>query len=164
MDPVVVRSAESARKTAWAHRKGRAYADARNEKTKAYQATFVGRMALRAGRLNKAAKARGVYGLISGGDLVDLWARQNGIDLNAAVRCATCGAVTPDWHADHIVPIKDGGAHEASNLQLLCEECHKVKTRKDRDAYPEQASLFDTHNAQVERTQKASKGDNDGTL
>ena len=146
MHPVVVRSAESARKTAWAHRKGRAYADARNEKTKAYQATFVGQMALRAGRMNKAAKARGVCGLISGGDLVELWARQNGIDLRAAVRCAGCGAVTADWHADHVVPIKDGGPHTAGNLQLLCEGCHKAKTRKDRDAYPEQASLFDTHN------------------
>jgi len=108
-------------------------------------------MALRAGRLNKAAKSRGVYGLISGGDLVALWARQNGIDLSTAVRCAGCGAVTPDWHADHVVPIKDGGAHEAGNLQLLCETCHKAKTRQDRDAYAEQPSLFDRHNGGAHR-------------
>jgi len=32
-------------------------------------------------------------------------------------------------------------------MQLLCEKCHKVKTRQDRDAYVEQPSLFDTKNS-----------------
>jgi 5-methylcytosine-specific restriction endonuclease McrA len=137
------RSYESARKTAWAHRKGRAYADARNEKAKAYQSTFVGKMAQRAGQMNTAAKQRGACGLISGGDLVELWARQNKIDLQSSVHCAKCGTMSVEWHADHIIPIKDGGRHAPDNLQLLCKHCHKVKTRKDRDAYPEQALLFD---------------------
>jgi 5-methylcytosine-specific restriction endonuclease McrA len=134
------------RHTKWLHKKGRAYADARNEQVKAYQATFSGTMALKAGRLNTAAKMRGAQGRVSVGDMIDLWARQSGIDLSAAVRCAACGTVTPDWHADHVIPIKDGGAHEAGNLQLLCEACHTAKTRQDRDAYAEQPSLFDRHN------------------
>lgn len=135
------------RHTEWMRGKGRAYADARNEQVKAYQGTFAGKMALRAGQLNTAAKRRGAQGRISSGDLISLWARQNGIDTSAPVRCAGCGAVTPDWHVDHIIPIKDGGAHDLSNLQLLCVACHKAKTKKDRDVYTEQPSLFEPTSA-----------------
>lgn len=135
-------SKESARKTDWAHRKGRAYADARNEKAKLYQSTFVGKMALRAGAINKSARTRGARGLISGGDLIEIWARQNGIRLHASAACAKCGAVTDKWSVDHIVPIKDGGGNTPDNLQLLCEACHKEKSRADRNAYQEHPSLF----------------------
>jgi 5-methylcytosine-specific restriction endonuclease McrA len=32
---------------------------------------------------------------------------------------------------DHVVPLILGGAHRESNLQLLCSECHAVKTKFD---------------------------------
>ena len=33
---------------------------------------------------------------------------------------------------DHIVPLKDGGKHLISNLQLLCTKCHMKKTLAQR--------------------------------
>jgi 5-methylcytosine-specific restriction endonuclease McrA len=139
-------SPESARKTCWRHRKGRAYADAQNEKAKAYQSTFIGKLALRAGTINTSAKVRGASGVISSGDLLDLWAKQNGVELYAGVRCANCGTMAKDWHADHIVPIKKGGGNNAQNIQLLCVDCHKEKTRDDRNAYEDHPTLFDAMN------------------
>ena len=32
---------------------------------------------------------------------------------------------------DHITPLILGGAHRESNLRLVCNECHKVKTAED---------------------------------
>jgi 5-methylcytosine-specific restriction endonuclease McrA len=32
------------------------------------------------------------------------------------------------WELDHVVPLIDGGTHEAANLQTLCTPCHKRKT------------------------------------
>jgi len=37
-----------------------------------------------------------------------------------------CGEV------DHIIPLKDGGEHLVSNLQLLCGDCHNKKTLSQR--------------------------------
>lgn len=35
------------------------------------------------------------------------------------------------WHADHIVPLADGGDWSDENGQLLCEPCHKAKTARE---------------------------------
>ncbi len=32
------------------------------------------------------------------------------------------------WELDHVVPLIDGGTHDAHNLQTLCTPCHKRKT------------------------------------
>lgn len=32
------------------------------------------------------------------------------------------------WELDHIVPLIEGGGHEASNLQTLCVPCHRKKS------------------------------------
>ena len=32
------------------------------------------------------------------------------------------------WDADHITPLAEGGSWELSNLQTLCQPCHKEKT------------------------------------
>ena len=44
-------------------------------------------------------------------------------------RCANCDMPvirgTSDF--DHILPLELGGEHDTSNLQLLCEGCHKEK-------------------------------------
>jgi hypothetical protein len=63
-----------------------------------------------------------------------VWRRDHG-------RCAECGKVCghprlpnqprEQWHADHIVPLVDGGANTLDNLQTLCQTCHKKKTRRE---------------------------------
>lgn len=52
----------------------------------------------------------------------------------AGGRCEECtnlivGKLRPEY--DHRVALINGGAHAEDNLQLLCSECHKVKTRVD---------------------------------
>lgn len=57
-----------------------------------------------------------------------LWYRERG-------RCAICmkdisGLLVPekDLHIDHIVPIKNGGTNDATNLQCLCSSCNLKKS------------------------------------
>ncbi|MHB1524907.1 MAG: HNH endonuclease [Candidatus Dormibacteria bacterium] len=47
--------------------------------------------------------------------------------------CADCGVATAPgtWHADHIVPLIDGGARTLDNLQTLCKPCHTAKTKRE---------------------------------
>jgi hypothetical protein len=43
--------------------------------------------------------------------------------------CMSCGEITSDWEADHIVPVhKGGGGCDLSNFQTLCVSCHIEKT------------------------------------
>ncbi len=37
---------------------------------------------------------------------------------------------------DHIVRLADGGTDHPSNLQSLCEDCHKEKTAAENGARP----------------------------
>lgn len=47
-------------------------------------------------------------------------------------RCAICRCSIKDgYHVDHIVPLSKGGAHEARNIQLLCQPCNSHKWAKD---------------------------------
>ena len=54
------------------------------------------------------------------------------------VPCTKCGKPWIDGirgvthEIDHIVPRKLGGTHKKENLQVLCFECHLVKTSEDR--------------------------------
>lgn len=46
-------------------------------------------------------------------------------------KCQTCGLVER-LEVDHIVPVSEGGLElDASNLQVLCHNCHKEKTRQE---------------------------------
>ncbi len=46
-------------------------------------------------------------------------------------RCACCGgALSGDYHLDHIVPLALGGSHEDSNIQLLHGKCNLHKHAK----------------------------------
>ena len=47
------------------------------------------------------------------------------------VRCKAKGRIRPATEWDHIIPLCKGGADHESNLQGLCEDCHKDKTRED---------------------------------
>lgn len=48
--------------------------------------------------------------------------------------CAVCGKLTahPDgYQVDHKVPIHKGGPDTDSNCQVLCIQCHDIKTALD---------------------------------
>jgi 5-methylcytosine-specific restriction endonuclease McrA len=44
--------------------------------------------------------------------------------------CAICTAVD-QLEIDHIIALCLGGTNQVSNLQVLCHECHREKTRTD---------------------------------
>ena len=49
--------------------------------------------------------------------------------------CAARGRVVAAVVADHVVPLKDGGARfDAANLQALCVTCHNRKTARETAA------------------------------
>ncbi len=55
--------------------------------------------------------------------------------INKIGKCAKCGTTenVPNFILDHIKPIALGGAEfDDDNLQLLCPECDKEKTKKDQ--------------------------------
>ena len=48
-------------------------------------------------------------------------------------KCRGCGRIQPDAHADHIVPVSEGGArYDVANGQTLCASCHGRKTRGEQ--------------------------------
>ena len=65
--------------------------------------------------------------------------------LRDGYQCQACGAVVHGKaaHVDHIVPKSKGGSDLASNLQVLCRECHSKKTVREQngEARPEKWTL-----------------------
>jgi 5-methylcytosine-specific restriction endonuclease McrA len=60
--------------------------------------------------------------------------------------CRNCGVYDENWQADHISPVKNGGGFcDLSNLQTLCPDCHKEKTKaqieSQRSAISSQAAV-----------------------
>ena len=47
-------------------------------------------------------------------------------------KCLECGATNKDktLHADHIIPVSQGGSDELNNLQTLCDDCNLAKSNK----------------------------------
>ena len=47
--------------------------------------------------------------------------------------CAACGrvALEHDLEVDHIKPLAEGGSDTTKNCQLLCLDCHSVKTQAE---------------------------------
>ena len=47
-----------------------------------------------------------------------------------AERCAACVLLFPArfLRIDHVVPLVDGGRDVMGNLQILCADCHRVKS------------------------------------
>ena len=64
------------------------------------------------------------------------------------------------WELDHIVPLIDGGSHEASNLQTLCTPCHKRKTageateRRARREVARERSILDEADAALASSER----------
>lgn len=56
-------------------------------------------------------------------------------------QCVDCGAVATDLHADHVVPIAQGGArYDVANGQARCVRCHGRKTRQEQNAIAQRRS------------------------
>lgn len=48
-------------------------------------------------------------------------------------RCNICCRIIVDvYDVDHIIPLHHGGSNERDNLQIICLECHRRKTIKER--------------------------------
>lgn len=46
-------------------------------------------------------------------------------------KCLDAGRLTPAQEVHHIVPLRDGGTHERSNLMPLCVSCHSGITARE---------------------------------
>ncbi|WKW47284.1 HNH endonuclease signature motif containing protein [Myroides sp. JBRI-B21084] len=64
------------------------------------------------------------------------WRKLRAAQLTQFPFCKHCdqlNIITIATVADHIVPVKKGGAgYELSNLQSLCKKCHDKKSAKDK--------------------------------
>jgi hypothetical protein len=57
---------------------------------------------------------------------------RHALSLRFEHRCAICRVLLPaGWHADHVVPLTDGGPDVAGNMQPLCPQCHTIKTAQE---------------------------------
>lgn len=57
-------------------------------------------------------------------------------DRHLCQTCAKLGIVTKATQVDHIREKAEGGTDDPSNLQSICESCHKKKTSNKRDTAP----------------------------
>ena len=47
-------------------------------------------------------------------------------------QCALCHQLLgPTWVADHRIPLHKGGSNSSSNCDILCVECHALKTQQE---------------------------------
>ena len=53
----------------------------------------------------------------------------------ACGRCQQCGRQAR-LQVDHITPVTQGGTHDITNLQALCEGCHRRKTATEGGRRP----------------------------
>ena len=84
---------------------------------------------VRAYKRNRRARAAAAEGFHTGAEIKTLMAKQKG-------RCVYCSAnITKKFHADHIVPLVEGGSNWISNIQLLCPLCNHRKNRIDPITY-----------------------------
>jgi len=67
-------------------------------------------------RSNQYAKRRGVPGHVTLDDVLAMWKRNP--------QCIGCGV---GRGIDHIVAFSDGGTHDASNIQTMCQSCNSRK-------------------------------------
>lgn len=68
--------------------------------------------------------------------------------------CQYCGATPPKaiLHIDHIIPVKDGGGNEDTNLVTSCDSCNMGKSANSLESIP--ASLSDRAKEVSEREEQ----------
>ncbi|RMG71918.1 MAG: HNH endonuclease [Chloroflexi bacterium] len=67
------------------------------------------------------------------------WMRIREAQLKREPLCRICykdGRLVAATEVDHIVPLCKGGNDNRDNLQSLCCDCHKIKTREDKNMKP----------------------------
>jgi 5-methylcytosine-specific restriction endonuclease McrA len=77
--------------------------------------------------------------------------------LRQGGRCAISGRkIFPGdiTHADHIVPLKDGGANREQNLQLVLADAHRKKTTAENTARAKERRLRLKHHNQWPETKR----------
>ena len=47
--------------------------------------------------------------------------------------CVKCNLPSTIFEIDHIVPLSTGGSNNEKNLQLLCKDCHSIKTIEENN-------------------------------
>lgn len=57
-------------------------------------------------------------------------------DMYLCQPCQRQGRTTPAREVDHITPKAQDGADDYENLQAICTDCHKVKTRAEKSRRP----------------------------
>lgn len=83
-----------------------------------------------------------------------LFLRQNG-------RCALTGKKmmpADEKHADHIVPLKDGGENRESNLQLVLAQPHREKTAAENRARSKERRMRLKHQGLWPKSARPLKG------
>lgn len=122
------------RRNKWRDKQNEEYFEKEKIRALEYCKEPFGYLTKRAGAVNNGVKARGVNvgpgNRINGGNLLNLIKKQGGNPL--VCNCAMCTVQIEDWEIDHIFPIKDGGSNTKDNLQILCKDCHKIKTDHER--------------------------------
>lgn len=61
--------------------------------------------------------------------------RQLMSDRLAELKCELCSFVAVDvcqLDVDHVIPKSCGGSESTDNLMVLCANCHRLKTKKER--------------------------------
>lgn len=66
-----------------------------------------------------------------------VWNARALIILRGDPCCVDCGDMQAYWHADHRIPLCDGGPHDPTNIERRCEGCHKRKTAAEAAARAE---------------------------
>lgn len=47
-------------------------------------------------------------------------------------KCKTCqNMLESTAQVDHVIPLRNGGTNDESNLQVLCVRCHAIKTQEE---------------------------------
>ena len=66
-------------------------------------------------------------------------------------KCAVCSLPCDAFEIDHIIPLAGGGSNDCSNLQILCNKCHKEKTIHENKsgAYKEKVNESSVFNKYV---------------
>ena len=93
----------------------------------------------RAVQVHRARKRDQFVSEVSAEDMERMMREQGG-----ACAARGCGRMLSEGrHLDHIMPLKLGGTHEPSNVQLLCPTCNMEKGSKDPVAWAiERGGLF----------------------